>query len=338
MITFPQTAEREWTSQGVKNGPRNPLRLRCPLCGRSSARLVLSAAETGALVCPFCGFVLSQKAGIWQCLAPSRGEYFQRFTREYEAIRAEEGRGSPTEQFYLALPYCDLTGRNAWQWKIRGRSFRFVLRTILSQIEPSYSEGLSVLDIGAGNCWMSYQFALRGHRPVAVDLLVSDLDGLGAARHYFAHLPRPFLRFQAEFDRLPLDDGQFDVAIFNASFHYSENYEGTLQETLRCLRPGGHVLIVDSPFYRNEKSGVMMLEEQHHEFEKRYGIRSDALASLGFVTPTILDQLARKFNLRWRIFKPWHGLGWSLRPAKARLLRRREPAEFFILWAKVGDS
>jgi hypothetical protein len=27
-----------------------------------------------------------------------------------------------------------------------------------------------------------------------------------------------------------------------------------------------------------------------------------------------------------------------LRPLKARLLQRREPAEFYILWAMLGDS
>jgi hypothetical protein len=35
--------------------------------------------------------------------------------------------------------------------------------------------------------------------------------------------------------------------------------------------------------------------------------------------------------------KPWYGINWALRPAKARLLRRREPAKFYLLWAKVQN-
>ena len=322
----------------VSLAEKNALRLRCPACGRSSSSLVLEGAELPSLTCPSCRFVISQKNGIWRALTPTREEHFQRFMVEYETIRTKEGRGSTSEQFYLALPYRDTTRRNTWQWSIRGRSFRFLLRSVLPKIEAGCPDQLSVLDIGAGNCWMSYQFALRGHRSVAVDLSVNDLDGLGAGHHYSHHLPRPFDRFQAEMDRLPFEDGQFDLAIFNASFHYSEDYERTLQETLRCLRRPGNLLIVDSPFYHKEESGLAMLEERHREFEKRFGFRSDALASRGFLTSQTLDQMARRFGLQWRILKPWHGLGWFLRPYKARLLRRREPAKFLLFWAHLGAA
>ena len=40
---------------------------------------------------------------------------------------------------------------------------------------------LRILDLGAGNGWMSYRLALQGHLPIAVDLLTNDRDGLGAA-------------------------------------------------------------------------------------------------------------------------------------------------------------
>lgn len=326
------------SSPASEASPADALRLRCPLCGRADSSFVLTGSDMDEVNCPFCGFVFSQKKGIWRGLTPTREEHFRRFVIEYETIRAHEGRGCSNQEFYLALPYRDLTGRNTWQWKIRGRSFRFLLRSILPQIESYYQRELVVLDIGAGNCWMSYQFALRGHRSIAVDLLVNEVDGLGAARHYFDRLPRPFQLFQAEMDRLPIDDGQVDVAIFNASFHYSENYERTMQETLRCLRRPGHLLIVDSPFYCQGESGLAMLEERHQEFERRYGFRSDALPNRGFITPQVLEQLACEFGLKWTFLKPWRGLGWRLRPVKAGLLRRRQPSEFFILWANLGDS
>src|SRR3546814_11906422 len=82
-----------------------------------------------------------------------------------------------------------------------------------------------VLDLGAGNCWMSYRLSLAGYRPCAVDLLTNDSDGMGAARHYRAHLPALFPRFQASFGQLPFADDQFDAAVFNASFPYSERSE-----------------------------------------------------------------------------------------------------------------
>lgn len=289
-------------------------------------------------LCPSCGFVLVNWKGIWRALAPEREERFRQFILEYQRVRSQEGRGSSRPEYYLTLPHDDLTGRNTWQWRIRGRSFRFLEQRIFPQLERKYPGGLDVLDIGAGNGWMSFRLALRGHRPVAVDILVNAEDGLGAARHYFPHLPKSFPRFQAEMDRLPFAERQFDVAIFNASFHYSENYAHTLQEALRCLRRPGHILIVDSPFYRHGESGRRMVEERKAEFEKKFGFRSDSIPSREYLTRETLDELARACRLTWKILKPWYGVGWALRPWKARLLGRRESSEFFILWATLEDS
>jgi len=61
---------------------------------------------------------------------------------------------------------------------------------------------------------MSYRLKLAGYLPVAVDLLINERDGLGAARHYRSRVPELFPRFQAELERLPFRDEQFDALIF----------------------------------------------------------------------------------------------------------------------------
>jgi SAM-dependent methyltransferase/ribosomal protein S27E len=313
------------------------LRLRCPLCGYSIGTLGASGAST-ELKCSSCGFVLRCEEGIWRALAPARAERFQQFICEYQRVRSQEGRRSSSADYFLELPYRDLTRRNVWQWKIRSRSFRCFERKVLSELERRYRRGLDVLDVGAGNCWMSYRLALRGHHPVAIDLLVNDWDGLGAARHYFNFLPQVCPRFQAEMDRLPFADGQFDIAIYNASLHYSEDYEKTLREVWRCLRRPAHVLVLDSPFYYRDESGRRMVEERHIEFERQYGFRSDSIPSQEYLTAPVLDLLARADGCTWKVLKPWYGLGWAVRPWKAKLLARREPSKFFILWATRETS
>ncbi len=308
--------------------------LQCPAC-RQPMRGSGSVGQP--YHCFACGFSTSGTAGIWRGLTPDREAYFRQFVEQYAAVRANEGRGSTSPEYYLALPFEDLTGNNSWQWRIRGRTFRYLEKHLLPKIERAYPDGCDVLDIGAGNCWLSFRMALRGHRPVAVDLLDNDSDGLGAAKHYLNQVPRPFLRFQAEMDRLPFADGQFDVVIFNASFHYSADYERTLAEALRCLRRPGSVIIADSAFYRREESGRAMLAERRALFERQYGFRSDSIPSREYLTPQTLDQLAKSFALQWRLFKPWYGMGWALRPLKARLARRREPSRFYLLWAQVAS-
>ena len=182
---------------------------------------------------------------------------------------------------------------------------------------------------------MSYRLALLGHRPVAVDLQTNAFDGLGAAIHYKSALRALFPRFQAELDRLPFADSQFDCAIFNASFHYSENYDHTLGEAVRCLRPGGVVIIADTPFYNRETSGLAMLRERHRFFEKRFGFKSASLASCEYLTDDRLVALEARHDLQWNAHQVWYGTHWACRPILARLRGRREPSKFRIYTAQV---
>ena len=135
---------------------------------------------------------------------------------------------------------------------------------ICEPLESSRKRPLDVLDLGAGNCWLSHRLSLRGHRPVAVDIFGDERDGLRAARHY----PNRFPAIEADFDHLPLPAETFDLAIFNASFHYSTDYVRTLSEVRRCLRPSGSFVILDTPIYRLREHGARMVEEKHAAFLK----------------------------------------------------------------------
>ena len=331
------TDSASWKGQasgGASPGVRGSLQFRCVACG--CAPLSDPASTPAAFSCPHCGHAVMKSNGILRALTADRERHYWRFVRDYEAIRAREGRGSKSSEYYLALPFRDVTGHNRWQWQIRARTFAYLERRILPEIERSLRTRVECLDLGAGNCWLSYRLALRGHRLVAVDLIDNEDDGLGAGQHYLSCLRHPFLRVQAEMDNLPFASAQFDVVIFNASFHYSVDYRRTLAEAVRCLRPSGHVIIADSPFYSCEESGRRMVEEKHAQFERQFGFRSDNLPSREYLTHDCLNELARSLSVQWRINKPWYGAGWALRPWKARLQRRREPAKFYLITGRVG--
>src|SRR5579863_1829391 len=88
--------------------------LRCPACGKDgSAHSYESlAANHEPIACPACSFTNQQEAGIWSALPPARHRYFARFVQDYEHVRKQEGRGAASPEFYLELPFHDLTGRN----------------------------------------------------------------------------------------------------------------------------------------------------------------------------------------------------------------------------------
>jgi SAM-dependent methyltransferase len=292
------------------------LRLRCPRCRTS----------IDTLDCPACGFAIVIDDGIAHALAPESAARHARFIADYERIRAAEGRGSASADFYLALPYRDTSGRNREQWRMRARSYDCLVRQL--------PQAGRILDLGAGNGWMSFRLALAGYRPTAVDLLGNDRDGLGAARHYRARLPALFARVQAEIRRLPFADAQFDAAVFNASFHYAEDGEACLREALRCVRKGGPVIISDTPWYARDASGRQMLAERREAFLRRHGTAADALASLGYLTDERLQQMAAALSIRWEVHRPWYGLHWALRPFAAKLRGRREPSKFRLYVAR----
>jgi len=313
------------------------VRLRCPACKSDLTTLPYHSLEQAqeSVECLYCPAKLTQQQGIWLTLPESRQQYFAGFIRDYELVRKIEGRGSSDPDFYLSLPFRDRTRRNSWQWSIRARTFKYIASRILPALAGRVSRPLAVLDLGAGNGWLSYRLTHLGHHPIAVDLQTNSFDGLGAAVHYQDSLPMLFPRFQAELDRLPFAGGQFDCAIFNASLHYSENYDRTLAETIRCLRPGGTIIIADSPLYSQEEFGLQMVEERRKIFQQSFGFASDSLHSREYLTRARLLYLETRHNLEWVTHRPWYGVRWACRPALAWARRRREPSQFRIYTAQV---
>lgn len=294
----------------------------CPNCHAPLERVSPTIAR-----CPVESMEFQRVDGVWGLVSPDRRPYFERFTREYETIRLAEGRGSPSDDYYRALPFEDRSGRFADDWRIRAISFRAFLREVFEPLEAERALPLRILDLGAGNGWLSYRLTLRGHRLAALDLEINREDGLGAHARYDVH----FLPVQAEFDRVPFEDGLFDLAIYNASFHYSVDYRATLAEALRVLSPSGLVVILDTPVYRDGHSGEEMIRERQAQFRARYGFPSDALPSENYLTYRRLHELGAGAGIRWRLVHPFYGLRWAIRPWLARLRGRREPAAFRVI-------
>ncbi len=298
----------------------------CPVC-RDPLR---PGRGPDVLGCLGCGAAYPRIDGIWRLLPPDRLERFRDFLADYSRVRQAEGRSRHDSAFFLRLPDTDSGDPYAWQWRIRKRSFEKFCEKILSRCRrPSRT-----LDLGAGCGWLSHRLAGLGHHPLAIDLSVDHGDGLGAARHYQPLWPRA----QAEFERLPVADGSVDLAVFNASFHYSLDALATLREVLRALRPGGRLAILDSPIYRDAEAGRRMVRQRRADFLDRFGTRSDSLPSLEFLTWDQLGAWAGELELEWETLRPWYGWKWSLAPWLAKLRGRREPARFAVLSAQKKDA
>jgi SAM-dependent methyltransferase len=299
--------------------PADAFGLACPLCHTP----LPATGDPTSLTCPQDGYTFRQIDGIWRFLLPERAAHLSQFMQEYEQVRKAEGWGGPDAAYYRALPFVDRNGRYADIWRIRAQSYRVLCQRLL----PPETEPQRILDLGAGNGWLANRLAQAGHAVAAIDLMVNATDGLGTHRYYDA----AYLPLQAEYDYLPLTQAQANLAIFNGSFQYATNYERTLREVLRVLRPQGRIVIMDSPLYRDGRSGQQMVQERQKSFVEQYGFRGNALPHENYLTYGRLAELADALSLRWQIIKPFYGWRWAIRPWLARLRRHREPASFYLI-------
>jgi SAM-dependent methyltransferase len=252
-----------------------------------------------------------------------------RFRTAYAEHRASEGRALD-ELALFELPYLR-TGPVASEWAVKACSFDTFVARVLEPLAATMQRPLTVADLGAGNGWLSWRVAERGHSALAVDVRDDDVDGLGAARAFAERMPARVERCVASFDRLPLPDGCRDLVVFNASLHYATDLDITMHEARRILRDDGRLAIIDSPFYAQDEQGVAMVEEKRRAARARFGARAAELMALRFVEYLTRDRLEMASpGMRWTRHRVRYPLWYELRPLKARIGGRRSPSRFDV--------
>ena len=256
----------------------------------------------------------------------------QSFAKDYAAHRQAEGRGYEGDEL-LALPYIQ-SGPLARQWGVRARTFDAFMARLVRPMAAGARRPLELLDLGAGNGWLSYRVAREGHRATALDIRADNVDGLGAAHPFLERAAGGMWITVAPFDDIPAPDASFDIAVFNASLHYATDLPAVVAEAARVVRPGGLLAILDSPFYRREADGLAMVAEKTADAPRRFGGRADALMALPFIEFLTRERLAAAsapIGVEWRrsrvVYPPWY----ELRSLKARLRGARTPSRF-DLW------
>lgn len=263
--------------------------------------------------CPACNSVYHRTENIWRFVNVALDPY-RTFIETYRIVRRAEGWGSTDARFYVELPHVAPDDPHSAIWRVRAVTFK---KLVAHLQRPG-----SLLDVGAGNGWLSYQLLKRGHTIAAIDLNDDARDGLGAQDFY----PLPFVCAQADMQALPFAGAQFDAVILNASLHYATDLARALEGSLRVLKPDGRIFILDSPFYRERAHGDAMLYAKARSFWETYGIEMTR-QQRGYFT---FDDF-RPAALHWT----WHEsiADWRtrLRAATAHRRGKTEPARFGLM-------
>ena len=274
--------------------------------------------------CAACDRCYDRRGGIWRFLTVERAADAEPFARQYRSIREREGYRASSAEYYRRLPEVAANDPHATEWRVRRESYEHLLTHVL---QPPRTL-LRILDLGAGNGWLSNRLASQDHDVCAVDRIADEVDGLGAARHFVSR----FTTVQASFDALPFAPGQFDVVVFNGSLHYAPDVAGTLTSARRLLADGGTLVVMDSPMFDDDRSGRAMVADMVRRFERDFGIRDVVRSGEGYLTFGSLAHAASTFGACGSFFPSRGPVGWRLRRGIARLRLGRSPAAFGV-WA-----
>ena len=228
-----------------------PSYVRCPSC---------RGELDDSLTCVSCGRSYERNAGVVSLLdrdAPGIDAKLREIDG-WPLLAREQGWYEVDDRIDAALPF--LNRELGWEnrsWAATEHGFQLLLD---DYVRP----GDRVLEIGAAKSWASQHLVPLGCEYVACDLVVDPVIGLGRGA-FFESRVGPYLRIQADGERLPFADGAFDVAFCVATLHHAIDLDAMVSELARVTRPGGVVAALNEGTRAPYRSGAN--PEQEHEKE-----------------------------------------------------------------------
>ena len=172
--------------------------------------------------------------------------------------------------------------------------------TAVRQLLPA-SRGRA-LDVGAGRGIASFALAKDGFQVTALEPDGSALVGAQAIRSLAVASGLPIEVTQEFSERLPFDDGQFDVVFARAVLHHTSDLSAACREFLRVLKPGGVLVAVREHVISRAEDLPAFLDI--HPLHKLYGGENafqldqyrSAIRAAGFDLEQVLAPLHSPIN------------------------------------------
>lgn len=136
-------------------------------------------------------------------------------------------------------------------WKVHRRPYHrgayirgYRKRRLFELLDLDHLEGTTVLDVGCGAGQHAVLLAKYGARVTGIDVSSVAIRGAqklarvnGVSNQCFFHV--------GSVDRLPYEEGCFDILLCNAVLHHVWKYEGSLEELYRVLASSGRLFFAE---------------------------------------------------------------------------------------------
>lgn len=230
--------------------------IKCPCCNSNSFSIFKNKANKieireGHINCKCCKKQFSIKKGILDLLYNPSKEIINEqkgwVEADYNKRLLKEKKVKTLQQYLKEL--------NSLHWKSHFNNFNY----ISNKLDLKGNE--NVLDLGAGRCWSTVEFAKKGCNCVALDILFEKFIGLETADIYFNKDKVYFERILGNMNKLPFKDETFDIVFSTASVHHSSNLNQLFKEISRVLAKNGKLVLVNEPVRGIFESSKLDCEE-----------------------------------------------------------------------------
>lgn len=185
---------------------------------------------------------------------------FQRnnsFEETYLKLRLKENRVHP-DDVVKVLPEFAADHPNKEEWKMRKSTLQKLVRFL------SASGTTSVLELGCGNGWLSYNLARSLNAQIcAVD--VNEAELLQGAR-VFSHQENLCFVYSNIFSSI-FQSKKFDAIVLGSSVQYFQQLKDLLITLFNLTDSAGTIYIVDSPFYKTQTESDAAKNRSRKYFE-----------------------------------------------------------------------
>jgi SAM-dependent methyltransferase len=281
---------------GIAEAPREGWVGWC--CSYCSAPL---APRGFGLYCAAEGRWFASQGGVHRLLPEDRRRELLPYLELYRRVRRDEGWVAEA-----GLPHVPRGHRHEAIWRLRARHFERAMALVAERLGPG---PFRVLEAGAGSSWASLRLLDAGHQVVASDVNLDPEDGLLAPNRFLAS-PALLPRAEAEMEALPFEPGHFDLVLVAGALHHTPRLGRALVEMRRVTRPGGLVLVLDSPVYRRRADGEAMVARRMADLGRRYGVAIPRESQSGYL---VVGEIGGAFEAAGFTLVVQ---GWPRRPAE----------------------
>ena len=201
-------------------------------------------------------------------------------TEEYNTAAEQYFAKHTDTQFLLDKPFSDSDGLP-----------QHLIRTGTLMAAGRIQPGDTVVEIGAGTCWLSHFLNRYGCRTVSVDVSRTALE---IGKQLFEREPSTNWSLNPRFvpydgHTLPLDDAMCDCIIVYDAFHHIPNQRALLTEMHRILRPRG-MLVMSEPGVGHADTPASIAESETGVLENELVVADIAVLAeaIGFHDTTLL--------------------------------------------------